>query len=307
MVPECGELAVNICRSMLIFPRQTVVLPSGEVIKTRRRSRKSSAGFDMTKLFIGAEGTLGIITEVTIRLAPVVPTTVATARFPNMRKASEAVIEIINTGIGIRTLFPSPLPFSRTPHVYIECIELVDAAFMRATMTAGNPARQYDIADHLFFKLQGATPGALSESIEVVKRTVKKHGGDNFWPARTQEEAEAIWTDRKNGLYSSLAYAGEGARAWTTDVWCVQLIKPSRARQMAFFHRSHTLRVRFIPRPTLTLKIAVSLFPDSRNLYTRVNKTSNVLAFCILSLATQGMVNHYPCRTSWLELESPVF
>lgn len=77
------------------------------MIKTRRRSRKSSAGFDTTKLFIGAEGTLGIITEVTIRLAPVVPTTVATARFPNMRKASEAVIEIMNTGIGIRALLIS--------------------------------------------------------------------------------------------------------------------------------------------------------------------------------------------------------
>src|ERR1700722_7546370 len=71
---------------------QTVVLPSGEVIKTRSRARKSAAGFDTTKLFIGAEGTLGIVTEVTIRLAPVVPTTVATARFPDMRKASEAVI-----------------------------------------------------------------------------------------------------------------------------------------------------------------------------------------------------------------------
>ncbi|KAN0118676.1 FAD-linked oxidase-like protein [Russula decolorans] len=194
------------------FLNATVVLPSGEVIKTRRRSRKSSAGFDTTKLFIGAEGTLGIVTEMTIRLAPVVPTTVATVRFPNMRKASEAVIEILNTGIGI------------------QCIELVDAAFMRATMTAGNPARQYDIADHLFFKLQGATPAALSESVEVAKKTVKKHGGDNFWPARTQEEAEAIWTDRKNGLYSSLAYAGEGARAWTTDV-CVPI---SRLPQLVY-------------------------------------------------------------------------
>jgi D-lactate dehydrogenase (cytochrome) len=105
MVPECGEHTVNFCRGMLISPRQTVVLPSGEVIKTRRRSRKSSAGFDTTKLFIGAEGTLGIVTEMTIRLAPVVPTTVATVRFPNMRKASEAVIEILNTGIGIRALF----------------------------------------------------------------------------------------------------------------------------------------------------------------------------------------------------------
>ncbi|KAH9979849.1 FAD-linked oxidase-like protein [Lactifluus volemus] len=188
------------------FLNATVVLPSGEVIKTRRRSRKSSAGFDTTKLFIGAEGTLGIITEVTIRLAPVIPTTVATARFPDMRKASEAVIEILNTGIGI------------------QCIELVDAAFIRATVAAGNPVRQYDIADHLFFKLQGPTPGALSEAVEVVKKIVKKHGGDKFWPAKTQEEAEAVWTDRKNGLYSAMAYAGDGAKAWTTDV-CVPISK----------------------------------------------------------------------------------
>jgi D-lactate dehydrogenase (cytochrome) len=192
---------------MLIFLRQTVVLPSGEVIKTGRRLRKSSAGFDTTKLFIGAEGTLAIVTEMTICLAPVVPTTVATVRFPNMREASKAVIEILNTGIGIRALFSSSLLFARTPNVYIECIELVGAAFMRATMTAGNPARQYNIADHLSLKLQGATPGARSESVEVVRKTVKKHGGDSFWPARTQEEVEAIWVDRKNGLYSSLAYA----------------------------------------------------------------------------------------------------
>lgn len=109
---------------------QTVVLPSGEVIKTRRRSRKSSAGFDTTKLFIGAEGTLGIVTEgvcgfprlyvispaksntlvslctVTIRLAPVLPTTVALANFPDVRKATEAVAEILNQGVGIRTSNP---------------------------------------------------------------------------------------------------------------------------------------------------------------------------------------------------------
>lgn len=90
---------------------------------------------------------------------------------------------------------------------------------MRVTMLAGNPARPYDIADHLFFKLQSATPGALSESVEVVKKIVKKHGGDNFWPAKTQTEAEAIWADRKNGFYSALAYAGEGVKAWPTDVW----------------------------------------------------------------------------------------
>jgi FAD/FMN-containing dehydrogenase len=81
------------------------------VIKTRSRSRKSSAGFDTTKLFIGAEGTLGIVTEVTIRLTPVLPTTVATVQFPNVRKASEAVIEILNTGIGIRAFVLPPSSF----------------------------------------------------------------------------------------------------------------------------------------------------------------------------------------------------
>ena len=106
-----------------------MVLPSGEVIKTRQRSRKSSAGFDLTKLFIGAEGTLGIITEgkfcsswfplcfrscypqkcsrlldgtVTIRLAPALPTTVAFAQFPDVKKAAEAVIDVMNRGVGIR-------------------------------------------------------------------------------------------------------------------------------------------------------------------------------------------------------------
>lgn len=106
---------------------QTVVLPSGEVIKTRRRSRKSSAGFDVTKLFIGAEGTLGIVTEgvvqfliypsfrrstdssilfdmtVTIRLAPVLPYRVATVQFPDVKHATEAVVEVLNKGVGIRT------------------------------------------------------------------------------------------------------------------------------------------------------------------------------------------------------------
>jgi len=91
---------------------------------------------------------------------------------------------------------------------------------MRATLAAGNPARKYDIADHLFFKLQGATPGALSEAVDVVKRIVRKHGGDKFWPAQSEEEAEAMWTDRKVGFYSTLAHAGEGAKIWSTDVWC---------------------------------------------------------------------------------------
>jgi D-lactate dehydrogenase (cytochrome) len=97
---------------------QTAVLPNGEVIKTRRRARKSAAGFDITKLFIGAEGTLGVVTEgkvgsacsfqmltffqhiATLRLAPVIPTKVAMAQFPDVEHAVNAVQEILSTPYG---------------------------------------------------------------------------------------------------------------------------------------------------------------------------------------------------------------
>lgn len=77
---------------LIIF--QTVVLPSGEVIKTRQRARKSAAGFDTTKLFIGAEGTLGIVTEATLRLAPLLPTKCAVVGFKGVEEAVKAATEM---------------------------------------------------------------------------------------------------------------------------------------------------------------------------------------------------------------------
>ncbi|KAH9978354.1 FAD-linked oxidase-like protein [Russula compacta] len=186
------------------FLNATVVLPSGEVIKTRQRARKSSAGFDVTKLFIGAEGTLGIVTEVTVRLAPVIPTQVAIAQFPSAKHATEAVIEILNTGVNI------------------QCVELVDSAFMNATNVAGATGNKYDVADHLFFKLQGATPAAMDDTAKIVQRIVEKHGGSRFKVAGTQEEGDLIWQDRKNALFTALAYAGGDAKGWLTDV-CVPI------------------------------------------------------------------------------------
>ncbi|KAI0687856.1 FAD-linked oxidase-like protein [Cytidiella melzeri] len=183
------------------FLNVTVVLPSGQVIKTRRRSRKSSAGFDTTKLFIGAEGTLGIITEATIKLAPLLPTNVAVAHFPDVRAATEAVIEIMNQGVGI------------------QCVELCDDDFMRSTNIYGVSARKWPEVDSLFFKFQGPTSTALKETAEVVKRIAKKHGSTGIELARDDEEAALLWADRKNALYSGLASL-EGSRGWSTDV-CV--------------------------------------------------------------------------------------
>ncbi|RPD77338.1 FAD-binding domain-containing protein [Lentinus tigrinus ALCF2SS1-7] len=183
------------------FLNATVVLPSGEVIKTRRRARKSSAGFDTTKLFIGAEGTLGIVTEVTIRLAPVLQTNVAVVQFPDVQKATEAVIELVNSGIGI------------------QCVELVDDMFMKGTNMYGMSPRKWPEKDSLYLKFQGPTPRALQENAEVAKKITSKHGATGFTFARNEKEAEDLWTDRKNAVYSGLAMV-PGSKAWGTDV-CV--------------------------------------------------------------------------------------
>ncbi|TFK55021.1 hypothetical protein OE88DRAFT_1653638 [Heliocybe sulcata] len=184
------------------FLNVTVVLPSGEVIKTRRRARKSSAGFDTTKLFIGAEGTLGIVTEATLRLAPVIPTRVAMAQFPNVDKAVSAVQEVLNSPYG--------------PH--LQCVELLDDQMMKAMNVGGMADKQYPEKDTLLFKIQGA-PQAIKETAAVVQEIVTKHGSTQFEFAATDEEADNLWQNRKYALTSTLSWI-PGARGWTTDV-CV--------------------------------------------------------------------------------------
>ncbi|KAG8713942.1 hypothetical protein FRC08_012556 [Ceratobasidium sp. 394] len=180
------------------FLNVTVVLPSGEVIKTRRRARKSSAGFDTTKLFIGAEGTLGIVTEATLRLAPKLPTTVATVGFPDVRKAVDAVAEIVNAGVPI------------------QCVELLDDHMMAALNQAGLADRKYPELDSLFFKFQGSKE-TQREASATVKRIVEKHGGKGFQAARDEKEAHDFWQNRKYALWSTMALI-PGSRVWTTDV-----------------------------------------------------------------------------------------
>ncbi|KAJ7320844.1 FAD-linked oxidase-like protein [Mycena albidolilacea] len=189
------------------FLNVTVVLPSGEVIKTRRRSRKSSAGFDTTKLFIGAEGTLGIITEVTLRLAPLLPTTVASVQFPDVKAAVEASIQILRSGIAAG----------------IQCVELVDDTFMAATNKYGASQHKYAESDGLFFKFQGHSPASLAETARVVKEICTNHGGTGFRLANGEQEAHDIWQDRKNAHHSGMALV-PGAKGWATDV-CVPVSK----------------------------------------------------------------------------------
>ncbi|KAJ7460976.1 D-lactate dehydrogenase cytochrome oxidoreductase [Mycena galericulata] len=184
------------------FLNLTVVLPNGEVIKTRRRARKSAAGFDVTKLFIGAEGTLGIVTEATLRLAPLLPTKVAMAQFPDVEHAVSAVQEILNTPYG----------------AHVQCVELLDDHMMDSINQGGIVDKPYPVKDTLFFKLQG-DDASIKLTSETIKALVKKHGSSKFEFAATDEEAEALWQNRKYALMSTLA-SHPDMKCWTTDV-CV--------------------------------------------------------------------------------------
>ncbi|CCM02858.1 uncharacterized protein FIBRA_04970 [Fibroporia radiculosa] len=213
-----GEWFLNIARPFHISrvieltDVQTAVLPNGKVIKTRRRARKSAAGFDTTKLFIGAEGTLGIVTEATLRLAPVIPTKVAMAQFPDVERAVGAVQEILNSPHG--------------PH--LQCVELLDDNMMAAINTAGEVSRNLPVSDTLFFKIQG-DEAAITATARAVQEAVRRHGSTNFEFAQTDEEASELWESRKYALISTLGSV-PGARCWTTDV-CVP---PSRLPQLVY-------------------------------------------------------------------------
>lgn len=194
------------------FLNATVVLPNGEVIKTRRRARKSSAGFDTTKLFIGAEGTLGIITEATLRLTPKLPTSVAVAQFNDVSSAVSAVTEVLQSPMG----------------AHVQCIELLDNHMMEAINHAGLSGHTYPVKDSLFFKFQGS-PLAIKETSKIVQDIVKKHGSKDFKAAKNSEEAEELWNHRKVALWSSLSWLDDAdTRIWTTDV-CVP---PSRLPEL---------------------------------------------------------------------------
>jgi D-lactate dehydrogenase (cytochrome) len=179
----------------------TVVLPDGRIIHTSRRPRKSAAGYDLTRLFVGSEGTLGVITEVTVRLYGI-PEAISAAvcAFPSIDAAVNTVILTIQSGV----------PVAR--------IELLD----EAQMDAINKYSKLDhkVAPTLFFEFHGTTAG-VAEQVEMVKDIAAEHGGEDFRWATTQEERSKLWQARHDAYYAALALR-PGSKGWATDV-CVPI------------------------------------------------------------------------------------
>jgi D-lactate dehydrogenase (cytochrome) len=179
----------------------TVVLPDGRVIHTSRRPRKSAAGYDLTRLFVGSEGTLGVITEVTLRLYGI-PEAVSAAvcAFPTIADAVNTVILTIQSGI----------PVAR--------IELLDEPQMEAINKYSK--LDHKVAPTLFFEFHGTTAG-VAEQVGLVKDIAAEYGGDDFRWATSQEERSKLWQARHDAYYAALAMR-PGSKGWATDV-CVPI------------------------------------------------------------------------------------
>jgi D-lactate dehydrogenase (cytochrome) len=179
----------------------TVVLSDGSVIRTGGRARKSAAGYDLTRVFVGSEGTLGVITEVTLRLYGI-PQAISAAvtPFPTIEAAVNTVIETIQSGI----------PVAR--------IELLDEVQLDAVNRYAK--LDYAVQPTLFFEFHGTEAG-VAEQVEMVKAIASGHGGGEFRWATQAEDRNKLWQARHNAYYAALALR-PGAKGMATDV-CVPI------------------------------------------------------------------------------------
>jgi D-lactate dehydrogenase (cytochrome) len=179
----------------------TVVSASAEVIHTGTRARKSSAGYDLTRLFVGSEGTLGVMTEVTLRLYPL-PEAISAAvcHFPTLEAAVNTTIQTIQLGV----------PIARC--------ELLDANAVRAV----NRHDKLGLRESpmLLMEFHGSEAG-VKEQAETVQELAREHGGEDFQWATTPEERTRLWTARHHAYLSALQ-TKPGCRCVTTDT-CVPI------------------------------------------------------------------------------------
>ena len=178
-----------------------VVTADGNVVHTGGRARKSASGYDLTRLFIGSEGTLGIITEITLKLTRL-PEAVAAAvcAFPSVAAAVDTVINLMRTGAGIAR------------------IELLDERQMDAVNKYAGLA--YEVAPTLFFEFHGS-PRTVTESSEIAGTIATQHGSGDFRWATDEEERERLWQARYDSYYAALSRR-PGSVGYVTDV-CVPI------------------------------------------------------------------------------------
>jgi len=190
----------------------TVVTPNGDVIKTGGRARKSAAGYDLTHLYIGAEGTLGIITELRLRIFPV-PEQIraAVCSFPSVNKAAQCVIECMQLAV----------PLAR--------IELLNSCQMGACIEYSK-LQGFTAQPTLFMEFHGSQ-SSVDDQVALVESVAKEYNGDDFRWAETLEQRNELWKARHQAYFAGLAL-NPGASAISTDV-CVPISKLADCIELA--------------------------------------------------------------------------
>ncbi len=179
----------------------TVVTPEGKIVRTGSRARKSSAGYNLTRLFVGSEGTLGIITELTVKLYPIPEAmSAAVCAFPSVDAAVDTVIQTIQLGV----------PVAR--------VELLDALTLQAINRYSKTTLPE--APTLFFEFHGSDSG-VQEQAELTQEIAQGNGGQDFQWATRQEDRSRLWQARHDAYFACLQLK-PGARCFPTDV-CVPI------------------------------------------------------------------------------------
>ena len=193
-----GTMAVKYGTMKTAISGLTVVLPNGDIIKTGSRTKKTSAGYNLTNLFIGSEGTLGIITEIQLRLSPI-PESIMSAvcHFPSLENAVQSAQQVIQYGV----------PIAR--------IEMLNKEQMEISINYSK-LKDIEAVPTLFFEFHGSE-ASNQENIKIVEEISKDNNGSSFKWAKDLEERNKLWKARWDVYYSVKALINNG-RVYSTDV-----------------------------------------------------------------------------------------
>ena len=197
-----GTMAVKYGTMKTVISGLTVVLANGDIINTGTRTKKSSAGYNLTNLFIGSEGTLGIITEVQLRLSPIPESIMAAVcHFPTLENAVQTAQQVIQYGV----------PIAR--------IEMLNKEQMGISIDYSN-LKDVEAVPTLFFEFHGSEL-SNQENIKIVEEISKDNSGSSFKWAKDLEERNKLWRARWDVYYSVKALIKNG-RVYSTDI-CVPI------------------------------------------------------------------------------------
>ncbi len=253
-----GTMAVKYGTMKTVITGLTVVLPNGDIIKTGSRTKKTSAGYNLTNLFIGSEGTLGVITEIQLRLSPI-PESIMSAvcHFKTLEDAVKTAQEVIQYGI----------PIAR--------IEMLNKDQMEISIEYSK-LKDVEATPTLFFEFHGSET-SNKESIDIVEEISKNNNGSSFKWAKDLSDRNKLWKARHDVYYSVKAQINNG-RVYSTDV-CLPISKITECVNFADAEaRKFGLRAPMVGHlGDGNFHVLLPYDPEKKETYQKIRKFSDIL------------------------------